>query len=415
MSSSNTPKKSRKQSLPSGMVKRGRKYHADFMKNGRRIRKPLSSDLAAAKEMLNELLSRADKSDFDMIDNHYPWSDLRKAFMAWAKQHVRDWDQYDHSLRQLENFTPINNVSQVNARLIDQFRTWRLDQGVTPRTVNREVGTISNMLTKGVSRFKVIASNPIAEVKPLPQSEPTKVRRSLSAEEVQAIFDNSPPDLLPVFRMFATTGLRRNELVSLRFEDIDWELQTLTVRASVAKSKRSREIPLDDTTMATLIELREQAADRQPQPGLTPQQTEQQLRAFSREHVFVGCANTPHKNNLLRRFYKVCKKAGITDAKIGGAVDLHSLRVTFATMVLDGGANPKAVQAILGHSTLDMTMRVYARATDRAKRDTINALPFAKSSSPRHVLTIDSTKAEQAADLSRFSHNSENVSIANVG
>lgn len=357
------PKPRRKRSLPPGMVKRGRKYHADFMKGGRRLRKPLSSDLTAAKEMLNELRSRADKSDFDLLDNRYPWADLRKAFMAWAKQHVSDWQQYDHSLRQLEKFTPIVNVSQVSAGLIDRFRTWRLDQGVTPRTVNREVGTISNMLSKGAARFKVIASNPLAEVRPLPYSKPTKVRRALTAEEVQAVFDNSPADLRPVFRLYASTGIRRDELVTLRFEDIDWRRQSLTVRASVAKSKRSREIPLDDETMATLIGLREQAADR---PECWP-----------RDIVFVSREGNPLRNNLLRRFYVVCKRAGIADARTNGAVDLHSLRVTFATLVLDGGANPKAVQAILGHSTLDMTMRVYARATDRAKRETINALPFA--------------------------------------
>lgn len=59
--------------------------------------------------------------------------------------------------------------------------------------------------------------------------------------------------------------------------------------------------------------------------------------------------------NLLRSFYAVCKRAGIKDAIPGGAVDIHSLRVTFTTMAIDGGANPKAVQAMLGHATLELT------------------------------------------------------------
>jgi integrase len=106
-------------------------------------------------------------------------------------------------------------------------------------------------------------------------------------------------------------------------------------------------------------------------------------------------------NNLLRKFYGTCKRAVIADGKRGGAVDLHSLRVTFTTLSLEGGASPKAVQTILGHATLDMTMRVYAKATDRSMRDAINALPFARASVPNHVLAI----ADKGQDLSQNSHN----------
>ena len=73
--------------------------------------------------------------------------------------------------------------------------------------------------------------------------------------------------------------------------------------------------------------------------------------------------------NLLRRFYAVCKRAGIDDAHSGGAVDIYSLRVTSTTLSLEHGANPKAVEAILGHATLVMTMSVYAEATERSKRE----------------------------------------------
>ena len=73
---------------------------------------------------------------------------------------------------------------------------------------------------------------------------------------------------------------------------------------------------------------------------------------------------TPLRNNLLARFYAVCRRAGIHDAEPGGSVDIHALRVTFTTLSLEHGAKPKAVQEILGHSTLAMTMSVYAKATD---------------------------------------------------
>ena len=234
---------------------------------------------------------------------------------------------------------------------------------VSPRTVNREVSTLVNMLNKGVA-WKKIGSNPIAKIKPLTRDTPVKQRRALALEEVEAIFRLAPRSLVPVLRTFATTGIRRSELVELRFSDIDWDRRCIVIRASVAKSKKAREIPLDDGTFEMLVELRDQAPNRQPS-------TDRRVAYFSRDHVFVTGANTPWRNNLLREFYRLCGKAGIEGAGECGSVDLHSLRVTFTTLALEHGASPKAIQEILGHSTLSMTMGVYARATERSKREAI--------------------------------------------
>ena len=61
----------------------------------------------------------------------------------------------------------------------------------------------------------------------------------------------------------------------------------------------------------------------------------------------------------------------------GGAVDIHSLRVTFATLSIGNGANPKDVQQILGHSKIDRTMGIYICSTTGGRSEAINKLPFA--------------------------------------
>jgi integrase len=142
--------------------------------------------------------------------------------------------------------------------------------------------------------------------------------------------------------------------------------------------------------LATIRALKDAAQDRQPIPGKTPE------GRLSRDHVFVTGANTPWRNNLLRAFYTYCKRAGIEDARQNGAVDIHSLRVTFTTPSLEHGAPPKAVQAILGHSTLALTMGVYAKATEKSKREAVSALPFATASAPKHVLAIDPERQKTA-------------------
>ena len=293
-------------------------------------------------------------------------------------------------------------MRQITPALLMGYREWRLSQRawgdregmgagkartVSPRTVNREVGTLNNMLNKGVE-WRRIGSNPIKDLAPLRHDALLKDRRALSADEVGQIFEASPAYLRPVWRMFMCTAIRRAELVNMRFDDIDFDRQTVTVRASTAKNHKAREIPLDDEMLAMLGELQQASRGRCPIEGASPKQTAQQAAAFSRDHVFVTRANTPLRNNLLTRFYALCKRAGIEDAQAGGSVDIHSLRVTCATLMLQHGANPKDVQSILGHSTLALTMKVYARATESGKRSAVNALPFASSSTPAHIVSV---------------------------
>ena len=389
------------------MIKRGRVYYARFWKDGRLIQKRLARDLGVACEALNDLRARADRADFGLVDNDYKWSDLKKEFLRWAQQSIRKPKQYADHLGSFERYLVVQNVRQIDHAYIFGFREWRLQQPIYPaalpaakrkdyvpkypaaRTVNMEVATLRAMLNKGVE-WKRIGSNPIAGIKPLPDDSPRKQRRALTLEEVAALFKAAPSWFIPMLRLFATTGVRHDELVKLLFSDIDFDGRTLTVRAAVAKNGKAREIPLDDSAYDLLADLQRESKSRAPIPGKTP------LSKFSASHVFVTKLNTPRKNNLLRAFYVVCKRAGIEDGRPGGSVDLHSLRVTFTTLALENGASPKAVQSILGHSTLALTMAVYAKATEKAKREAIAVLPFAKVQKPSHILAIEEQKAPKS-------------------
>jgi len=134
--------------------------------------------------------------------------------------------------------------------------------------------------------------------------------------------------------------------------------------------------------LAIVEELRNESLFRQPARFNARAMSERQSTNFTREHVFVTRANTPLRNHLLDRFYSTCQKAGIEDAKPGGSVDIHSLRVTFTTLSLEGGASPKAVQAILGHSACNDDGRL-CQATERAKRSAVNSLPLDEAAAPR--------------------------------
>jgi hypothetical protein len=85
---------------------------------------------------------------------------------------------------------------------------------------------------------------------------------------------------------------------------------------------------------------------------------------------------------------RCCARADIptetlgTDGRAVEHVDLHSLRRTFATNLIAGGADPKSVQELLEHSTLDMTMRIYAKANPQNKRQALGQLSYGQGPLP---------------------------------
>ncbi len=398
----------RQRKLPEGMRQRGKAYYAWFRANGHLVQKKLSTDFRVACSLLKEMKARAERADFGLTDNDYRWDELKTEFLRWARQAVRNPHEYEADLEKFEEYSPVRSIRQIGPDYVHGFREWRLSgghghghqRGVTPRTINRQVGTLKNMLNKAVE-WQRIGTNPIADVKPLRHDELAKERRALTAEEVEALFEKSPVYLRPVWRMFMVTGIRRDELVNMKFSDVDFERKVVTVRAGNAKNHKAREIPLDEEALGFVQELLSQAKQRQPVLGSTLRQTAQQTANFSREHVFVSAANTPLKNNLLRKFYSCCKRAGIEDGHQGGAVDIHSLRVSFVTLCLENGAKPKAVQEIVGHSTLSLTMNVYAKATESSKRSAVAALPFATTSNPDHVISMDAHRSEKRTNVDK--------------
>jgi hypothetical protein len=74
-------------------------------------------------------------------------------------------------------------------------------------------------------------------------------------------------------------------------------------------------------------------------------------------------------------------------------IDVHSLRRTFITDALANGADPKSVMEIVGHKTLDMTMRVYAKMHAQTKRQAVAGLSYGKGSQTHeHVVELPSKR-----------------------
>ncbi len=395
----------RPRKLPEGMYPRGRHYYCDFYAGGHRIRRKLATDLDATVRILVELRSRAQKGDFGLLDNDYPLDDLRREWLTHCGQALKPASVARY-VECLDNVLPrlgAGRVSRLRVEAVLAFRQERLAGGVSPRTVNMDVGALATMLRWGV-QHRLIGSNPLDGLGPLPHDDP-KEGRPLTVEEVRRLLDASAPPWRDVWYAFLVSGLRKEELARLTFRDVDWEARELVVRGGVAKNHRERRVPIDAGLWDILKCQEAGRGARRPGKARNPAMTARVEARFSRDHVFVSTQNTPltHRSGPYHAFLRCCAKAGIERETLDAEgrqvehVDLHSLRRTFATSLIVGGADPKSVQELLGHRTLDMTMRIYAKVNAGTKRQALNKLPYGQGTLEREGVLQYPAKAVSGA------------------
>jgi integrase len=158
------------------------------------------------------------------------------------------------------------------------------------------------------------------------------------------------------------TGLRRGELLGLKWTDADLEAGTLTVRRSLDVDSTFK-IPKNRAARRTL-RLTPRALDALKTHKV--RQNAERLRVGSRwqDHnlVFPNTVGKPmNAGNLYRReFQPLLKRARLADE----GFTIHSLRHTFATTLAEKGVHPSTAQKMLGHSDIRMTLAIYTHATD---------------------------------------------------
>jgi len=195
-------------------------------------------------------------------------------------------------------------------------------------------------------RSGAITSNPADLLEP-PRIERRLPKGVLTAEEAEAVL--AQPDLSEarglrdraILELFYATGIRRQELINLTVFDLDLGSGTLTVRQG--KGKKDRRVPVSERAVAWVAKYLEEV-----RPGLAPATDPGTLFLTRLRSGF-----SPERMTALVRRY--IEAAGVT--KPGSC---HVFRHTLATLMLDGGADLRHVQEMLGHADISTT-QIYTR------------------------------------------------------
>ena len=255
----------------------------------------------------------------------------------------------------------VSNLKEVN---YSEIRSWivSLSQNeISNRSINRKLSAL-NSFYKFLLKTETIQINPLAKHKALKTSK--KVQIPFSQTEIENVlnlldFDDSFEGLRDklIIELFYSTGIRRIELVQLKLGDINLSQKTLKV---LGKRNKERYLPLLNSVLKTINEY--------------ILKREEIINSQNSEYVFLTSKGNKIYETLVYRVINSYFSKASTKVKKSP----HILRHSFATHLLNQGADLNAVKELLGHSSLAATQiythsniaelkKVYAKSHPRNK------------------------------------------------
>jgi integrase/recombinase XerC/integrase/recombinase XerD len=246
--------------------------------------------------------------------------------------------------------------ASVSVRDLRRYLAVLSDRGNTATTIARKLAALRAFFRVGVERG-LRDENP-AELLHTPK-RPRRLPRVLKPDEVAALLDRIPQSEplelrdRALFELAYASGLRAQELVSLRLDSLDFDAETVRVQG---KGGKTRLVPVGEHACRALERylaagrprLTSRAAD--PAPALFVSKSGRQLST----------------SDVRRRLQSWARRAA---AGTPAVIDAHphALRHSFATHLLEGGADLRAIQELLGHASISTT-QVYTRVESRRLR-----------------------------------------------
>jgi integrase/recombinase XerD len=246
----------------------------------------------------------------------------------------------------------IERASEVTRSMLQSYQQWLFlyrKKNDEPLTFDTQSDRLISMrlLFAWLTKRNLLQANPAADLE-LPRA-PTRLPRCvLTAEEVDLIM--ARPDVSTplgvrdraILEVLYSTGMRRSELVRLELFDLDLERGTVMIREG--KGKKDRVVPIGERACAWT---RKYLDDVRPSLVSPEERT-----------VFVSYDGTRFSPDFLSRM----ETGYIDEAEIGKRGSCHLLRHAMATLMLEGGADIRYVQQMLGHASLETT-EIYTHVT----------------------------------------------------
>lgn len=293
----------------------------------------------------------------------------------------RTYERYEEIVRL--HINPVlgrHYLHKLTPQQVQAFYKKKLDEGLSARSVESFHNVLHKALDTAV-RWGLLARN-VCDAVSAPRGQSFEVIM-LTIEQVRAFHEALHGHRLEaLFLLAIATGMRRGEIMGLKWQDVDLQKGVLQVRRILTRVPTKLKT---ETQTGAFIEA--ETKTRRSRRSIViasfalnvlkkhkVQQEEMKRKAgpLWQDHDYVFCTSIgTHLNptrDLLDELKKITEKAGLPPMRF------HDLRHVAATLLLSEGIHPKIVQEILGHSQISMTLDVYSHVLPNMQQDAMNRL-----------------------------------------
>lgn len=327
-----------------GIYKKRENWYIDYYFQGKRVREKVSPSKKEAKDALSTRQT-------EILQGRYNWAQQKKSqrfeilaeeYLEYSKANKRSWERDEASLSHLKPFFKGKKLIEVSPFLVEKYKQMRLEEDVTPATVNRELSCLKHMFNLA-ARWGKLSVSPLGRVKSL--REDNRLERILSEEEERKLLAAANEPLRMIILMALHTGMRRGEILKLTWSCIDFHQNAITIVNP--KNGKSRKIPMNETVVTVLRERKKKVGDS--------------------SFVFFDAKTQKPWESVKTAFLGAIRRAKVNKIRF------HDLRHTFATRLVAGGVDILTVKELLGHSNIGMTLR-YAHPSRENMRRAVDML-----------------------------------------
>ena len=312
-------------------------YEVDYRDcDGKRRRKNIKGSKTLAKNFLTQKL--AEREELKLFPER------RKCKLTFKEAANKYWKLHGknckgaskeiYTLNTLINVFGDKKLSDISTESIQNYYNEKV-QNASPSTANRHFSLIRSIFNKAILWNDFYSVNPCKKV--LRKRENPARTNFLDKEQINNLLEKAPSNIKPILQCALMTGMRRGEILNLTWDDVDLKNGIIHIRDS--KSGKSREIIM----IPALVEVFKSLPKTQG-------------KIFN---IKIEC--------LRKRYNKLLKTLEIKD------FCFHTLRHTFASQFMMNGGDLSILKNILGHSTMDLTLRYSHFAPDHIKK-TLNVI-----------------------------------------
>ena len=348
------------------------RWYLYYRVDGKRVRRAVrgAQNRADALKVLQVAVADAfrGKHGFEKKGPRCMFKDFAREFLErYSKVNKRSWRSDVSIVNKLNPYFGDKYLEEIKPEEVEGFKLARLEEGRTRSKVNRDLSLLRKLFNVAIDWGR-LETSPMTKVRLFPEKDNLK-ERILTDEEETRLLKECPPYLRPIVITALYTGMRRGEILSLQWNQVDLEKDIITIKRT--KSGKDRLVPMGESLKNLLLLLRSETSPS--------------------DYVFLYPPTMKPFTDIKRSFITAIRKAKVQGLRF------HDLRHTYASRLIANGADIITVRDLLGHYSVEVTQR-YTHSNHSQKRQAVETLEGHAKQAPENVHLVSKPQGLYSAN-----------------